>query len=130
MTSTAPAARRPQRIPLVLAVSATLAAGTAVSAANHTSAFNCRKSTGSATSWSRHAYGMAIDINPVENPYVTRSGRVDPIAGKAFTNRARPRPGMLTPGSAGVKAFTAAGWKWGGAWTSAKDYQHFSNDGR
>lgn len=99
-------------------------------AANNTSALNCRRSTGSATSWSRHAYGMAIDINPIENPYVTRSGRVDPIAGKAFTNRARPRPGMLTPGSAGVKAFTTAGWKWGGTWASAKDYQHFSNDGR
>ena len=98
-------------------------------AANNTSAFNCRRVAGS-TSWSEHAYGRAIDVNPVQNPYVTKSGSVSPPAGSAYTDRSNKRPGMITAGDATVAAFARIGWRWGGYWSSAKDYQHFSSTGR
>jgi D-alanyl-D-alanine carboxypeptidase len=98
-------------------------------AANNTSAFNCRKVAGSSR-WSEHAYGRAIDLNPVQNPYVTRSGRVSPPAGRAWADRARRAPGMVHAGDATVRAFAAIGWGWGGTWRGAKDYQHFSSTGR
>jgi hypothetical protein len=97
-------------------------------AADNTSAFNCRRVSGS-SSWSMHAYGLAIDVNPVENPYV-RGGRVQPPAGRAYLNRSRGRPGMAVEGGVLVEAFTARGWKWGGRWTGSRDYQHFSTNGR
>lgn len=99
-------------------------------AANNTSAFNCRlKSSGS--SLSEHSYGRAIDINPVQNPYVTRRGGVQPRAGRAFKKgRHRKRRGMIRKGDVVVKAFRKIGWKWGGYWRSAKDYQHFSQSGK
>lgn len=90
-------------------------------AANNTSAFNCRPVAGG-TSWSRHAYGRAIDINPVQNPYV-RGSTVLPRAGAAYLDRS-PGPGKLTPGEGDVEAFTDRGWTWGGTWTSPIDYQH------
>jgi beta-lactamase class A len=74
--------------------------------------------------WSDHAYGTAIDINPVENPYVQRS-RIDPPSGTAFLDRANVRPGMLVEGGAAVRAFDAVGWEWGGRW-SQPDHQHVS----
>ncbi|MFA9432424.1 M15 family metallopeptidase [Egicoccus sp. AB-alg2] len=92
-------------------------------AANNTSAFNCRRVTGG-TSWSRHAYGTAIDLNPVQNPYV-RGGTVLPSAGAAYTDRGDVRPGMLVAGDPVVRAFDAIGWTWGGRWQTLKDYQHF-----
>ena len=98
--------------------------------ANNTSAFNCRAKTGG-TSLSEHAFGAAIDINPVQNPYVT-STRTLPKAGVPFNSkakRANPKPGMIRPGDAVVQAFAKFGWKWGGDWTSPKDYQHFSKSG-
>lgn len=91
-------------------------------AADNTSAFNCRTVAGSST-WSRHAYGTAIDINPVENPYVSGSS-VSPPAGASYLNRSSYRPGMLVTSSTAVREFEARGWQWGGRWTSAKDYQH------
>lgn len=95
-------------------------------AANNTSAFNCRRVTGSST-FSRHAYGSAIDINPVQNPSV-RGDTVLPPGGAAFTDRSDVRPGMLVrPGPVG--AFDALGWGWGGDWSSLKDYQHVSLTG-
>lgn len=97
-------------------------------AANNTSAYNCRRTTGG-TGWSEHAYGRALDLNPVQNPYVRRT-TVLPAAGRAYVDRARPRPGMVLAGDVVVRAFTAVGWKWGGAYTSLKDYQHFSASGR
>jgi hypothetical protein len=97
-------------------------------AADNTSAFNCRRVEGS-TSWSEHAYGLAIDINPLENPYL-RVGQVLPPAGKAFLDRGRWRRGMIHAGDGVVRAFAAVGWSWGGAWRSLKDYQHFSVNGR
>ena len=97
-------------------------------AADNTSGFNCRR-VGSSTSWSEHAYGRAIDVNPLENPYV-HDGIVEPPAGRAFLDRSRRRKGMATRTGVLVRAFERVGWSWGGRWTSAKDYQHFSTTGR
>ena len=97
-------------------------------AANNTSAFNCRPATGS-TSWSQHAYGRAIDVNPVQNPYVS-GGPVQPAAGAAYVDRADVRPGMIVAGDAVTRAVRFVGWGWGGNWSSLKDYMHVSVDGR
>ena len=93
-------------------------------AADNTSAFNCRPVTGSTRGFSVHSYGRAIDVNPLENPYV-KGRTVLPAAGTAFTNRARVRPGMIRRGNRVWRAFTAHGFRWGGDWKSLKDYQHF-----
>lgn len=98
-------------------------------AANNTSGFNCRTATGS-DRWSEHAYGRAIDINPIQNPYVTRSGAVLPPAGAAHTTRDPATVGLITADGPVVTAFQAIGWGWGGNWSSGKDYQHFSATGR
>lgn len=96
--------------------------------ADNTAGFNCRYVIGPGPKrWSAHAYGLAIDVNPVENPYV-ESGRVHPRAGRAYLNRSRVRRGMAVPGGVLVRAFSAAGWSWGGRW-SPPDYQHFSKTG-
>lgn len=96
--------------------------------ADNTSAFNCRKATGSGR-WSNHAYGTAIDINPIENPWVEPGGVIHHRASKPYINRT-PRPGMAVEGGALVRAFEREGWQWGGRWRGTKDYQHFSADGR
>jgi D-alanyl-D-alanine carboxypeptidase-like protein len=95
-------------------------------AADNTSGFNCRFVSGTRR-WSQHAYGLAIDVNPVENPYVD-GARVRPPAGRRFLDRRRVRPGMVVAGDAVVRAFAAIGWRWGGRW-SPPDYQHFSATG-
>ena len=97
-------------------------------AANNTSGFNCRRATGSET-WSEHAFGLAIDINPIQNPFVTPSGEVLPPEGRAFAGRPSA-PGVIQADDVVVAAFAAAGWEWGGAWRNGKDYQHFSENGR
>jgi D-alanyl-D-alanine carboxypeptidase len=94
--------------------------------------FECRKAApspcGTGTgNWSNHAYGKAVDLNPVENPYVgcgaTRNSRSRP-----YLDRSRSRPGMVTP--AVVNAFRSIGWGWGGSWAgNTKDYMHFSVNG-
>jgi D-alanyl-D-alanine carboxypeptidase len=94
-------------------------------AADNTSAFNCRF-VGGTSRWSQHAFGEAIDVNPVENPYV-RGSTVSPAAGRAYLDRSRYRKGMAVKGGVLVRAFAAAGWKWG---ASFGDYQHFSTTGR
>lgn len=96
--------------------------------ADNTSAFNCRKATGSGR-WSNHAYGRAIDINPIENPWVEPGGVVYHTASRPYVSRPR-RPGVAVEGGALVTAFERAGWGWGGTWSGTKDYQHFSDDGR
>jgi hypothetical protein len=98
-------------------------------AANNTSAFNCRRVSGTRI-WSEHAYGRAIDVNPLRNPYVTRGGRVSPPAGRPYANRSGRARGMIHSGDQVVRAFAAAGWEWGGNWSGARDYQHFSSTGR
>ena len=97
--------------------------------ADNTSAFNCRNATGS-SHWSNHAYGLAIDVNPIENPYVTASGTTAHKASRPYLNRSRIRPGMAYPGGVLVSAFRSIGWGWGGAWSGDRDYQHFSVNGR
>ncbi len=98
-------------------------------AADNTSAFNCRFVAGT-DHWSEHAYGRAIDLNPLENPYVTESGYVSPPAGAPYADRSRHVRGLIHDGGAVVKAFAAVGWGWGGNWSWPKDYQHFSASGR
>jgi D-alanyl-D-alanine carboxypeptidase len=95
-------------------------------AADNTSGFNCRFVSGTRR-WSQHAYGLAIDINPVENPYID-GARVRPPAGRRYLDRSRRRPGMVVAGDVVVRAFVAIGWSWGGRW-STPDYQHFSATG-
>jgi D-alanyl-D-alanine carboxypeptidase len=97
-------------------------------AADNTSGFNCRFVSGTSR-WSMHAYGLAIDVNPVENPYVS-GGRVSPPAGNRYLDRTRRGPGMAVAGGVLVQAFAAVGWKWGGHWSGSLDYQHFSTTGR
>ena len=98
-------------------------------AADNTSAFNCRRAVASGPPrWSAHAYGTAIDVNDVENPYL-EGGRVIPPAGAAYRDRSRVRPGMAVPGGVLVRAFSSVGWLWGGRWTGTPDYQHFSRTG-
>jgi hypothetical protein len=99
--------------------------------ADNTSAFNCRLATGSSR-FSEHAYGRAVDINPIENPYVYPNGTTVHAASRPYLDRSRHRPGMAYRGGVLVRAFTAAGWGWGGVWRppSGTDYQHFSATGR
>ncbi len=93
-------------------------------AANNTSGFNCRAVTGG-TSWSSHAYGRAIDINPIQNPYVS-GALVLPAAGDNYVDRTVYHPAMIRPGDVVVRAFADHGWQWGGNYRTLKDYQHFS----
>jgi hypothetical protein len=97
--------------------------------ADNTSAFNCRFVAGNPGVWSEHAYGRAIDVNPIENPYVTDSGYVSPPAGAPFAHRSRHRKGMIHRHGPVVRAFAAAGWEWAGNWSWPRDYQHFSATG-
>jgi hypothetical protein len=97
--------------------------------ADNTAAFNCRYAVASGPKrWSVHAYGLAIDVNPVENPYL-EGGRVHPRAGRAYLDRSRYRRGMAVRGGLLVNAFATVGWPWGGRWTGSPDYQHFSATG-
>jgi hypothetical protein len=98
-------------------------------AADNTSGFNCRFAVSPGPpQWSVHAFGEAIDVNPVENPYL-EGGAVQPPAGAAYLTRSLVRPGMAMPGGQLVEAFAAVGWAWGGRWSAAPDYQHFSLTG-
>ncbi|HZT90541.1 MAG TPA: M15 family metallopeptidase [Gaiellaceae bacterium] len=98
-------------------------------AADNTSAFNCRYAVAPGPKqWSVHAYGEAVDVNTVENPYV-EGGRVLPPAGRRYLNRSRYRRGMAVAGGVLVRAFASVGWFWGGRWTSSPDWQHFSKTG-
>lgn len=90
---------------------------------------NCRFVAGSGGVWSQHAYGRALDLNPLENPYVTESGYVSPPAGAPFADRSRHTKGLIHRGGPVVAAFAAVGWEWGGNWPWPKDFQHFSATG-
>jgi hypothetical protein len=99
-----------------------------------TASFDCRQAVPSPCTggkgtgtWSMHAYGLAVDVNPVENPYVGCGQSRDPAARKFF-DRSRHRRGMVTRRA--IQAFAAVGWGWGGAWAGdTKDYMHFSSNG-
>lgn len=95
---------------------------------NTTTAYVCRPTTGG-TSYSQHAYGLAVDVNSFQNPYV--SGRlVLPELASSYLQRDHRRPGMIAANGPVVRAFAAIGWEWGGYWRTLKDYQHFSATGR
>ena len=95
--------------------------------ADNTSAFNCRLVPGT-TVWAQHAYGLAVDINPFENPEI-QNGKADPAAAGAWADRSRSSPAMIRDEDAVWRAFRAIGWAWGGDWQSLKDYMHFSANG-
>jgi D-alanyl-D-alanine carboxypeptidase-like protein len=95
-----------------------------------TAGFNCRNVPGAPGVWSQHAYGLAVDINPVENPYVAASGQVVPKEGRSFADRARRRAGTILRHGVVVRAFASIGWGWGGNWHSFQDFMHFSSTGR
>lgn len=96
--------------------------------ADATSVFNCRFVSGTSR-WSQHAYGRAVDINPIENPFIGSDGSVSPKKGRRYRDRSRNREGMIHAGDSTVRAFKRAGWGWGGSWSSSKDYMHFSATG-
>jgi hypothetical protein len=96
-------------------------------AADNTSAFNCRAVTGG-TSWSQHSYGEAVDLDPLENPYISGS-TIEPPGAARYLDRPN-LPGVIHSGDTPVRAFGAIGWTWGGTWTSPRDLQHFSLSGR
>lgn len=102
--------------------------------ADNTSAFNCRAVTGNSHKWSNHAYGKAIDLNPIENPYISRSGRIAHkeslrfAKNREYLRKSSNKPAyraILTSNSPAVKIFKRHSWRWGGDWHSIKDYQHF-----
>lgn len=96
---------------------------------NNSSAYNCRRVAGS-SHWSAHALGAAIDLNPMQNPYlVGASIRPPGAAGFADADRASSAParqGLIRADDVVVRAFASIGWTWGGSWTGDKDYQHFA----
>ncbi|MEO5708961.1 MAG: M15 family metallopeptidase [Nocardioidaceae bacterium] len=95
---------------------------------NNTAAYVCRP-TRRATTFSAHASGLAIDLNPFVNPY--RSGDlVLPELAGAYEDRSWRRPGMVLPGGVATRAFGAAGWTWGGDFRTVSDLMHFSANGR
>ena len=91
---------------------------------NNTSAFNCRDIPGTGH-WSQHAFGRAIDLNPLLNPEIDRTGAIQPKTAVPYVDRNRTDPGILHAGDPVVRAFTDRGWRWGGDWTTPLDYQHF-----
>ena len=101
---------------------------TASMADNNTSCFNYRVVDGT-KSLSRHALGLAIDINPLYNPYIRydkKGGQtVSPVEGEAYADRTVSFPYKIDPDDLCYRLFTEHGFTWGGNWNSSKDYQHF-----
>ncbi|KKR39103.1 MAG: hypothetical protein UU18_C0009G0036 [Parcubacteria group bacterium GW2011_GWB2_40_8] len=91
---------------------------------NNTSAFNYRKIYGTER-LSSHSYGSAIDINPIQNPYIAKDGSIHP----ALSSYDHTTAGTITSDGIVVKIFKEAGWHWGGEWQTVKDYQHFEKSG-
>ena len=89
---------------------------------NNTSAFNCRPL---GNGWSLHAYGRAVDVNPLINPYIDSAGDLQPKTAGRYLDRNLADPAMLKAGDPAVRAFIDRGWRWGGAWRNPVDYQHF-----
>jgi hypothetical protein len=94
---------------------------------NVTTSFVCRPAVGS-SSWSAHASGLAIDINPFHNPYL-RGDLVLPELASYYTDRSIARPGMIIEGDPVVSAFAEIAWPWGGNWSTLDDWMHFSATG-
>ncbi len=99
--------------------------------ADNTSAFNCRNVSTGKKKWSKHAYGKAIDINPIENPFVNRKGRISHVESYKYKKRKHKNrrfvdKAMLLKRDKAVKIFEKHGWQWGGDFSPYKDYQHFA----
>lgn len=97
--------------------------------ANNTTGYSCRAMLGNSDKLSKHAYGLAIDINPLMNPYVSGI-YVLPKNATAYKNRNLMRLGMINQNSIVYQIFHKYGWSWGGNWRSRKDYQHFEKSAR
>ena len=98
--------------------------------ADNTSAFNCRPVTGKKKKWSKHAYGKAIDINPLENPYISKTGHIAHEGSLKYRKRRHQNnsaadQAVVLKNDKITKIFKSYGWKWGGDWNTIKDYQHF-----
>ena len=98
-----------------------------------TASFNCRvvvTPDGPGSTFSQHAYGLAVDVNPLQNPYVRSDGWVRNRYARPYVDRSEDLPGMIRDGDVVVRSFVAIGWSWGGRWSGGKDYMHFSRAGR
>lgn len=91
---------------------------------NNTSAFNCRWKVPKPGVFSQHAFGTAVDINPLVNPYHSPK-LILPKGGEKYIDRSIQAKGMIVKGDVVYRAFTRRGWAWGGDWKRKKDYQHF-----
>lgn len=97
---------------------------------NNTSCFNYRTVEGS-TKLSKHALGLAIDVNPFFNPYITYENgeqKVSPAGSEAYADRSKPFAYKIDENDLCYKLFTEHGFIWGGHWNSCKDYQHFQKN--
>lgn len=94
---------------------------------NNTNAFVCRPARG-LSRFSAHAYGLAIDLDPFQNPY-TKGDLVLPELASSYLDRDNRRPGMIVDGDEALAAFEAIGWTWGGHWSNPRDIMHFSETG-
>ncbi|MCW5589714.1 MAG: M15 family metallopeptidase [Legionellales bacterium] len=90
----------------------------------NTTGFNCRKMVSNGKQYSLHSYGIAIDLNPWQNPYVAKNS-VIPQGSDAYRDRQSLRPGMINKNSLVYAIFSRHGWQWGGDWKNVKDYMHF-----
>lgn len=93
---------------------------------NNSSGF-CFRAVEGTTILSKHSYGIAIDINPIQNPYV-KGDKISPAEGNDYIDRSNIREGMIVKENCCYNAFISRGWIWGGEWNSLKDYQHFQKD--
>jgi hypothetical protein len=94
-----------------------------------TISFECRRTTGGFETWSAHASGLAVDINPFHNPWV-RDGFIYPELAQAYTDRTWIRPGMIESQRSIITEFKNIGWSWGGNWGTFDDWMHFSANNR
>jgi hypothetical protein len=97
-----------------------------------TASFDCRvviTPAGPGDTFSQHSYGLAIDVNPLQNPFVRSDGWVRNRFARPYVDRSRELPGMIHDGDVVVRSFAAIGWAWGGRWSGDKDYMHFSRAG-
>jgi hypothetical protein len=97
-----------------------------------TASFNCRvviTPAGPQDTFSQHSYGLAIDINPLQNPFVRADGWVRNRFARPYVDRSTDAPGMIHEGDIVVRSFATVGWSWGGGWSGDKDYMHFSYSG-
>ena len=95
---------------------------------SNTSGFHCRVVAGTSR-WSEHAFGLAIDLNPLLNPFVSNEV-IWPLGSGRYVDRSLGEPGMITERDVVTNAFDSIGWNWGGRWQTLQDYQHFSASGR